>query len=144
MVLAIVLIIYVNALSRGIEENEVRAMNITTIVIADLGLILTTRSWSETILTNIFSPNTALVYVFLGTRVLPCSRPVRDIPTGPVPVWCPVRCGTRLVCGSRNTQHSLVRTVQVLEWRIGKTRRIVWSTVRMRYDSIHGYNQAIR
>ena len=67
VVLAIVLVIYVNALSRGIAENEVRAMTFTTIVIADLGLILTNRSWSETILTNIFSPNTALVYVFLGT-----------------------------------------------------------------------------
>jgi Ca2+-transporting ATPase len=67
VVLAIVLIIYVNAISRGIGENEVRAMTFTTIVIADLGLILTNRSWSETIVANLFSPNTALVYVFLGT-----------------------------------------------------------------------------
>jgi Ca2+-transporting ATPase len=69
VVLAIVLVIYVNALSRGIGENEVRAMTFTTIVIADLGLILTNRSWSETIFANILSPNTALVYVFAGTVI---------------------------------------------------------------------------
>jgi Ca2+-transporting ATPase len=69
VVLAIVLTIYVNALSRGIGENEVRAMTFTTIVIADLSLILTNRSWSETIVANLLSPNTALVYVFLGTVI---------------------------------------------------------------------------
>ena len=67
VVLTVVLIIYLYALSRGIAENEVRAMTFTTIVIADLGLILTNRSWSETIFANLLSPNTALVYVFLGT-----------------------------------------------------------------------------
>lgn len=69
VVLAIVLVIYVNAISRGIGENEVRAMTFTTIVIADLGLILTNRSWSETIVASLFSPNTALRYVFLGTVI---------------------------------------------------------------------------
>jgi Ca2+-transporting ATPase len=65
VVLAIVLVIYLDALSRGIGENEVRAMTFTTIVIADLGLILTNRSWSETIVANLFSPNTALVPKFV-------------------------------------------------------------------------------
>jgi Ca2+-transporting ATPase len=69
VVLAVVLIIYLYALSRGIAENEVRAMTFTTIVIADLGLILTNRSWSETIFANLLSPNTALVYVFVGTVI---------------------------------------------------------------------------
>ncbi len=69
VVLAIVLVIYINAISRGIGENEVRAMTFTTIVIADLGLILTNRSWSETIVSNLLSPNTALVYVFAGTVI---------------------------------------------------------------------------
>ena len=44
-------------------------MTFTTIVIADLGLILTNRSWSETIFANLLSPNTALVYVFVGTVI---------------------------------------------------------------------------
>jgi Ca2+-transporting ATPase len=69
VVLAIVLVIYANALSRGIPENEVRAMAFTTIVIADLGLILTNRSWSETSIATLRSPNTALAYVFAGTIV---------------------------------------------------------------------------
>jgi Ca2+-transporting ATPase len=69
VVLAIVLVIYLNALARGIGESEVRAMTFTTIVIADLGLILTNRSWSETIIANLLSPNTALAYVFAGTVI---------------------------------------------------------------------------
>lgn len=69
VVLAIVLVIYANAISRGVPENEIRAMAFTTIVIADLGLILTNRSWSETIIATLRSPNTALAYVFAGTIV---------------------------------------------------------------------------
>ena len=69
VVLAIVLVIYANAVSRGIPENEVRALTFTTIVIADLGLILTNRSWSETLVATLRSPNRALAYVFSGTIV---------------------------------------------------------------------------
>ena len=67
VVLAVVLIIYVNALSGGLGEAEARTLTFTTIVIANLCLILTNRSWSETIVTTIRTPNTALVWVFAGT-----------------------------------------------------------------------------
>jgi Ca2+-transporting ATPase len=69
VVLAIVLVIYATALFRGTGENEVRAMTFTTIVIADIGLILTNRSWSESLLTSLRSPNTALAYVVSGTVI---------------------------------------------------------------------------
>ena len=48
VVLAVVLLIYLNAVSRGFGEAEVRTLTFTTIVIANLCLILTNRSWSET------------------------------------------------------------------------------------------------
>jgi Ca2+-transporting ATPase len=67
VVLAMVLGIYGVALSRGLGEAEVRTLTFTTIVIANLGLILTNRSWSETLSTTLRSPNQALSWVFLGT-----------------------------------------------------------------------------
>jgi Ca2+-transporting ATPase len=42
-------------------------MTFTTIVIANLCLILTNRSWSETIFSTLRSPNRALLWVFAGT-----------------------------------------------------------------------------
>jgi Ca2+-transporting ATPase len=67
VVLALVLGIYGGALSRGLGEAEVRTLTFTTIVIANLGLILTNRSWSETLPTTLKSPNRALSWVILGT-----------------------------------------------------------------------------
>ena len=69
VVLAIVLLVYVNALIRGSGEAEVRTLTFTTIVVANLFLILTNRSWSETILTTLRTPNKAMWYVFAGTIV---------------------------------------------------------------------------
>jgi Ca2+-transporting ATPase len=67
VVLGIVLIVYVNALARGFSEDEVRTLTFTTIVVANLFLILTNRSWSETALTTLRTPNKAMWWVFFGT-----------------------------------------------------------------------------
>lgn len=69
IVLAVILAIYDNALARGFGEAEVRTMTFTTIVIANLCLILTNRSWSETIITTLRTPNRAMAWVFAGTLV---------------------------------------------------------------------------
>ena len=79
MVLGVVLVVYVSALARGLGETEARTLTFTTIVIANLGLILTNRSWSETIITTLRSPNKALRWVFAGT--LSCLLLVLYIPT---------------------------------------------------------------
>ncbi|MDD1656530.1 MAG: cation-translocating P-type ATPase, partial [Methanomicrobiales archaeon] len=78
VVLAMVLGIYVGAVSRGLGESEVLTLTFTTIVIANLGLILTNRSWSETLPTTLKSPNRALSWVILGT--LTCLSLVLFIP----------------------------------------------------------------
>jgi Ca2+-transporting ATPase len=67
VVLSVVLAVYFAALARGLGELEVRTLAFTTIVIANLCLILTNRSWRETIVTSLRTPNTALVWVFAGT-----------------------------------------------------------------------------
>ncbi len=69
VVLAVVLVIYLIACSRGLSDDEVRALTFTTIVVANLCLILTNRSWSETIAATLRSRNRALSLVFAGTLV---------------------------------------------------------------------------
>ena len=67
VVLSVVLIIYISALTRGLGEPEARTLTFTTIVIANLCLILTNRSWSETLVTSLRSQNKALRWIFAGT-----------------------------------------------------------------------------
>jgi Ca2+-transporting ATPase len=69
VVLAVVFAVYMYAFSRGLGEPGVRAMTFITVVIANLCLILTNRSWTETILSTLHSPNRALLGVFAGTLV---------------------------------------------------------------------------
>ena len=68
-VLFIVLAVYGIALYRGQGESEARALTFTTLIIANLGLILTNRSWSRTILSTLRSPNSALWWVLGGAAV---------------------------------------------------------------------------
>ena len=78
VVFAVVLGVYVTALGRGFGEAEVRTLTFTTIVIANLCLILTNRSWSETIVTTVRTPNKAMVWVCSGTLI--CLALVLFIP----------------------------------------------------------------
>ena len=65
-VLAITLAVYVVAGRLGETENHARALTFATLVVANLGLILTNRSWSETILGTLGRPNKALWWVLGG------------------------------------------------------------------------------
>jgi Ca2+-transporting ATPase len=65
-VLLIVLGVFGITLYRGHGELEARAFSFTTLIIANLGLIFTNRSWSRTILATLRSPNAALWWVLGG------------------------------------------------------------------------------
>ncbi|WP_332448500.1 cation-translocating P-type ATPase [Methanoculleus sp.] len=69
VVLAIVVLVYFGALMRNIGESEARTLAFSSIVIANLSLILTNRSWSETFLTTIRRPNRAF-WLVLGGALL--------------------------------------------------------------------------
>jgi len=69
VVLAIVFVVYWTALYQGLKEGEVRALTFATIVVANLCLILTNRSWSDTIIASLRTPNRALAWVFAGTII---------------------------------------------------------------------------
>lgn len=66
-VLFMVLSVYLIAMYRGLGEAEMRALGFTTLVLANLGLILTNRSWSRTVLSSFRSPNSALKWILGGT-----------------------------------------------------------------------------
>ncbi len=69
-VLIIILAVYAVSLYRGQGDMEARALTFTTLIVANLGLILTNRSWSRTILETLSSPNGALWWVIGGALVL--------------------------------------------------------------------------
>ncbi len=65
-VLVVVLAVFWFALSKGESEQEVRALTFTTLMISNLGLILTNRSWSRTFAATLRVPNMALFPVVVG------------------------------------------------------------------------------
>ncbi len=69
IVLVVVLGVFWFALSRGDNEQEIRALTFTTLMISNLGLILTNRSWSRTFLATLRFPNKALLPVVAGAII---------------------------------------------------------------------------
>jgi Ca2+-transporting ATPase len=69
-VLAIVLAVFVVSLYRGQDEVDARALTFTTLIFANLGLILVNRSWSRSIFEGLKTPNKALWWVFGGALCL--------------------------------------------------------------------------
>jgi Ca2+-transporting ATPase len=69
-VLAPVLVVYAWVLSRGLGAEEARMMSFATLVIGNLGLIFTNRSWTRTILATLRIPNPALWWITGGTLLV--------------------------------------------------------------------------
>ena len=65
-VLVIVMAVFALSIHRGQGEAEARALTYTTLIFANLGLILANRSWSRTILETLSVPNPALWWVVGG------------------------------------------------------------------------------
>ncbi len=70
VVLAVVLGVYALDLARGASADETRALTFTTIVLANLGLILTNLSWSGSIVTVLRARNKALMAILAGALLL--------------------------------------------------------------------------
>jgi Ca2+-transporting ATPase len=66
IVLLVVLAVFMISYYRGQGEQESRALTFTTLILANLGLILTNLSWSGTILETLRKPNAALWWVVGG------------------------------------------------------------------------------
>lgn len=68
-VLAIVVGVFAIALHRGLSGVEARTFTFTTLIVANLGLIMTNRSWSRTIVSAVRVPNASLWWVVGGALV---------------------------------------------------------------------------
>jgi Ca2+-transporting ATPase len=68
-VLAIVLAVYAVARRLGEPIDSARALTFTTLIVANLGLILVNRSWSQVILLTLRRPNRALWWIVVGAVV---------------------------------------------------------------------------
>ena len=68
-VLAVVLGIFLVSRSYGESQDMGRALAFTTLVVANLGLILTNRSWSRTVIGTLKLPNKALWWVLGGAAI---------------------------------------------------------------------------
>jgi Ca2+-transporting ATPase len=69
-ILAIVLTVFLVSLRLGSPASEARALTFTTLIVANLALILTDRSRTRTILATLRTPNAALWWVILGAAAL--------------------------------------------------------------------------
>ncbi|HLI28437.1 MAG TPA: cation-translocating P-type ATPase [Chloroflexota bacterium] len=65
----VVALVYLLTLYRGQPEAAARAMTFTTLIAANLGLILTNRSWAEPILATLRVPNPTLWWIVGGALV---------------------------------------------------------------------------
>jgi Ca2+-transporting ATPase len=66
-ILVLVLGVFAVAWQRGYGELDARALSFTTLVLANLGLIFSNRSWSKNIIASLRTPNPPLWWVTGGT-----------------------------------------------------------------------------
>ncbi len=65
-ILIVTLIVYTVGLHLGYEAKEVRAMAFTTLIVSNISIILTNRSWTDNIFKIIATPNKAVLWVVGG------------------------------------------------------------------------------
>jgi Ca2+-transporting ATPase len=65
-VLIVTASVFMIAIQSGLGEDEARTLCFTTLILANIGLILTNRSWQTRIWVNITKPNPALWWVIGG------------------------------------------------------------------------------
>lgn len=64
--LAAVVTVYLLALKTGHPADEARSLTFATLIISNLFLILTNRSWSKSLFKTLRKPNQALIWVLIG------------------------------------------------------------------------------
>jgi P-type Ca2+ transporter type 2C len=65
-ILLVTLAVYFLALNQGYDAKEVRAMAFITLIVSNVAVILTNRSWTDNIFKIIVTPNKAVLWVVGG------------------------------------------------------------------------------
>jgi Ca2+-transporting ATPase len=96
-VLTVVALIYALTLAQGFSANEARMLSFTSLVIGNLGLIFTNRSWTRSVVAMMRIPNPALWWVTGGAlgflalvSAVPFLRSVFSF--DPISVWETAAC----------------------------------------------------
>ncbi|MHC1707172.1 MAG: cation-translocating P-type ATPase [Bacteroidales bacterium] len=69
-ILLVVLAIYLLGINFGYDEQKVRALTFTTLIVANIAVILTNRSWTRNIFQILLNPNYAVKWVVGGAILL--------------------------------------------------------------------------
>ena len=104
-VLALVLGVYAWVLSRGLGEGEARMMSFVTLVIGNLGLIFTNRSWTRSILAYVAHSQSRFVVGDGGNVVLPGPGGRAAVLAWSVRFQPAASLGKCAHCGSGPVQH---------------------------------------
>jgi Ca2+-transporting ATPase len=111
-----VLAVYLITMGRG--DDLARTVSFTTMIIANLSLILTNRSWSNTIFQTIKTPNKALWWVLTGALVF-LGLVIYFAPLQQLFRFCPLSTGDIILCIVAGTLS--VVWFEVLKWLKGYT-----------------------
>ncbi|MEI8049076.1 MAG: cation-translocating P-type ATPase [Bacteroidota bacterium] len=65
-ILGVTMLVYLLALNQGYDAKEVRAMAFLTLIVSNIAVILTNRSWTENIFKIVLTPNKAVLWVVGG------------------------------------------------------------------------------
>ncbi len=68
-ILIITLAVYFFGLYSGYDEGSIRAMAFTTLIISNIAIILTNRSWTDNIFKILATPNRAVIWVTSGAVI---------------------------------------------------------------------------
>jgi Ca2+-transporting ATPase len=68
-ILIISLLVYFIGLKIGYSENSVRTLTFVTLIVSNIAVILSNRSWSTSIFTIILTPNTAVKWIIGGAII---------------------------------------------------------------------------
>lgn len=116
IVFFIVLAVYIITMSRG--DDLARTVSFTTLIIANLSLILTNRSWSNTIFQTMKTPNKALWWVLSGALVF-LGLVIYFPPLQQLFRFYPLGLGDIILCIAAGTLS--VVWFEVLKWLKGYT-----------------------
>jgi P-type Ca2+ transporter type 2C len=106
-VLLVVLAVFVISLFRDQVEDDARALTFTTLIVANLGLILSNRSWDRTVFETLRTPNRALWWVVGSSLALlaivlyvPAVRQLfRMAPQHPADILIALTAGVSTIAG---------------------------------------------
>jgi Ca2+-transporting ATPase len=65
----VVMAVYMISMSRGQSAGDARALAFTTLIVSNICLILTNRSWSTTLFHTLKNWNKALTFIVLGAAI---------------------------------------------------------------------------